>query len=178
MIVHDLQTREKHVFICDKWLAVDKSDGKIERLISAAGQKQKKEIKYLIKSETKEKLSDNHLWLSIFFRPTLSSFNRTDRLTCCFLILYLTMLLNILYYDNEKSTQTASLKMGPFHLSQAEITIGIVSNLIIFVPTFFIIQLFRRSKKPKSKYLTLKNMIDDLSGKYGKYVCFFINIIA
>ena len=101
IIVHDLQTREKSYFICNKWLALDKEDGSIDRILPISLSKQKKEFKYLYEKETKDKFRDGHLWLSLFTRPLHSSFTRTDRLTCCFVLLYMTMLMNIMYYDTQ-----------------------------------------------------------------------------
>jgi hypothetical protein len=37
IIVHNLQTREKEYFICEKWFAVEKQDGKLDRLIPVSG---------------------------------------------------------------------------------------------------------------------------------------------
>ena len=39
IIIHDLQTREKFYFICQDWLGVEKSDGKIERELFVACEK-------------------------------------------------------------------------------------------------------------------------------------------
>ena len=46
IIVHDLQSREKFSFLCNNWLAVEKSDGRVDRCLFVAGDKQKTEIKY------------------------------------------------------------------------------------------------------------------------------------
>ena len=115
VIVHDLQTRDKAYFICDKWLAVDKEDCLVERMLPISLSEQKSEFKYLLAKQTKSKLSDGHLWLSVFVRPIQSAFNRLDRLTCCFVLLSITMLMNILYYgmDNSKSSADG-LKIGPY----------------------------------------------------------------
>jgi polycystin 1L2 len=59
IIVHDLQTREKYYFICEKWLAVEVN--KIERLLPVCGQKQKIELKYLAKEQAKKNLTDGYL---------------------------------------------------------------------------------------------------------------------
>ena len=121
VVVHDLQTREKFYFICNNWLAADKDDGLIERLLPVACQKQKIELKYILEKDTKENMKDEHLWFSILSRPTLSTFSRTDRLTCCFVMLYLTMLMNILYYEQDQSADTGSLKIGPFSISPNQV---------------------------------------------------------
>jgi polycystin 1L2 len=119
IIVHDLQTREKFYFICNKWLAVDKLDGQIDRVIPVAGKKQKLDVVYMAEKQIKHKLTDKHLWFSLFIRPPISSFTRVDRLTCCFLLLYLSMFGNILYYGQESSSSANDLILGPFRISQA-----------------------------------------------------------
>ena len=99
IVFHDLQTRDKSYFIFNKWLALDEDDGLIDRKLPISLSKQKSEFKYLFEKETKDKFKDGHLWFSLFTRPPHSSFTRTNRLTCCFVLLYLTMLMNIMYYD-------------------------------------------------------------------------------
>ena len=114
VIIHDLQTRDKSYFICDKWLAIDKEDGLVERLLPISLEEQKTKFKYLLAKQTKQKLSDGHLWFSIFARPVQSSFNRLDRLTCCFVLLAISMLMSILYYGMDSSRSADGLKIGPF----------------------------------------------------------------
>jgi polycystin 1L2 len=84
-------------------MAVEKSDGKLLRELFVASEYQKREIKYLIKKEGENFLREYHLWFSVFNRPVQSSFTRLDRVTCCFVFYYLSMLLNILFYDGMKS---------------------------------------------------------------------------
>ena len=100
IIVHDLQTKEKFYFLCRNWLAVEYNDGKIERELFIACDKQKNDLKFLMEKQAKSYLNDKHLWLSVFNKPVQSSFTRLDRVTCCFVFHYLTMVLNILYYKN------------------------------------------------------------------------------
>ena len=122
VIVHDLQTRDKTYFICNKWLALDREDGSINRLLSVSGSAQKNDFSYLFEKQTKEKLSDGHMWFSIFLRPAHSSFTRTDRLTCCFVLLFLSMLMNILYYGTSTTAPAdQSLKIGPISITPQQV---------------------------------------------------------
>ena len=122
IIVHDLQTREKFYFICNDWLAVDEGDGEIVRILPVATSREKTDLLYLIETQTKGNMRDDHLWFSLIARPTLSSFTRTDRLTCCIVLLYMTMLMNIMYYEMDKSsTSVGALVVGPFSLSSAQV---------------------------------------------------------
>ena len=122
IIVHDLQTREQFFFICENWLALNKGDGVIDRIIPTAGEKQLKDIKYLIERQTKEKLSDKHMWFSVVARPPLSSFSRADRLTCCLILMYISMLMNILYYgQSQSSSDSYFVVLGPVKISQTQV---------------------------------------------------------
>lgn len=122
IIAHDLQTREKLYFICNKWLALNKEDGSINRLLTVSGNAQKSDFSYLLEKQTKEKLSDGHMWLSIFARPPHSSFTRTDRLTCCFVLLYISMLMNIMYYDVQADSPPSNgLKIGPINITPEQV---------------------------------------------------------
>ena len=121
IIVHDVQTREKFYFLCQQWLAVEKSDGKVERELFVANEKQKTDLKYLMQKEVTHNMSDSHLWYSIFARPVHSSFTRLDRVTCCFVLLFISMLFNIIYYDMDATTESVKsqkdgLHLGPFSL--------------------------------------------------------------
>lgn len=121
IVVHDLQTREKSYFICNSWLDFNSEEGS-NRLLSVAGDAQKTNFKYLFEKQTKEKLSDGHMWFSIFGRPVHSSFTRTDRLTCCFVLLFLSMLMNIMYYGVSKTApDSESLNIGPVKITPQQV---------------------------------------------------------
>ena len=160
VIIHNLQTREKSYFICEKWLAVDKEDCLIERVVPLSLDKEKSQFSYLLSKQTKEKLSDGHLWFSIFARPVQSSFTRLDRLTCCFVLLAISMLMNIMYYGMASSSDsTTGLKIGPVNLTLEQLSVGIITNLIIFPPTLLLVQIFRRIKRKNPRINKLKKLL-------------------
>jgi hypothetical protein len=169
VIIHDLQTRDYFYFICGQWLALNKGDGCIERNLMVASESDKTKFSYLLSKETKKKLTDDHLWFSIFARPVQSSFTRLDRLTCCFVLLAISMLMNILYYGmGTNQTSQSGLKIGPyFNFTPEQIGIGFVSSIFIFFPSFFLVQLFRHIKRRKStrmeKLKTLLNIKEEKS---------------
>lgn len=123
VIVRDLQTKEKFYFLCERWLAVEKDDGEIDRLLPLATEVQKTNLQYLAQKQAKEKLSDGHLWFSIFSRPTQSSFTRLDRVTCAFVLLFITMVMNIAYYNVDKSSNSGGLEIGPFIVTPTQVCI-------------------------------------------------------
>ncbi len=121
IIVQDLQTRQKFYFLCEKWLAVEKSDGKIDRILPIATDVQKRDFNYMAQKQIKQSVRDGHLWLSIFTRPTQSSFTRLDRVTCCFVLLFTSMLMNILYYGVDTSPSTGGLDIGPLSITPQDV---------------------------------------------------------
>ena len=140
-MVRDLQTMVKSYFICQKWLAVEKDDGvvgfilffdtyclyfsKIERLLPMASDLERKQLGYLLSKKAYHSLTDDHLWFSLFSRPPWTNFTRVQRCTCCFVLLFTTMLLNILYYDqsqeasNEKTA--GGISLGPFYFTREQV---------------------------------------------------------
>ena len=162
IIVHDIQTREKSYFICEKWLAIDKEDCLIERVLPISSKEDKIKFKYLLTKQTKQKLSDGHLWFSIFARPVQSSFNRLDRLTCCFVLLSISMLMNIMYYGMDTSASQDGLQIGPYiNLTLQQISVGVITNLIVFPPTLLLVQLFRRTKRRTPRIAKLKSLLSE-----------------
>lgn len=150
--VKDVQTGEKFEFICNKWLAVEKEDGVIDRLLPVAGRDEATEFSHLFKQTTQKHMADGHLWFSVFMRPPRSRFTRMQRVSCCIALLYLSMLVNAMWYERVPSKpNTSTLDFGPFSLSPEQIGVGFFSNLIVFPPTFLIIFLFRRSRVKRKR---------------------------
>jgi polycystin 1L2 len=75
----------------------------------------------LARRQAKNNMSDGHLWFSIFARPVQSSFTRLDRVTCCFVLLYITMLVNIMYYEVQVSAKLGGLQIGPFRFTYEQV---------------------------------------------------------
>lgn len=63
------------------------------------------------------------MWFSIFSRPPSTRFTRVQRCTCCFVLLFMTMLLNILYYDQAAASQTSGqgLTLGSVHIASEQV---------------------------------------------------------
>ena len=121
MLIHDLQTKQKFYFLCQRWLAVEKDDGLIDRILPVAGEAQLTDFSYLLAKESKSNMSDGHLWFSIFARPALSAFTRLERVTCCFVLLFISMLMNIMYYGMGSESSAGGLQVGPFYLTPEQV---------------------------------------------------------
>lgn len=100
IILHDLQTNQKLYFLCHKWLAVDKDDFKIERILTPVGSIKKSDILYLIKEQTINSFNDGHLFISIFNKPLFNGFTRLERAVCFYLALFSTFFLDAVYMES------------------------------------------------------------------------------
>ena len=56
------------VFLCNNWLAVEEGDGKIERVLPAAGTENVTEFKNRLSDLMRINLTDGHLWYSLWSR--------------------------------------------------------------------------------------------------------------
>lgn len=121
---------------------------------------------YQIEEQIKWKMNNDHLWYSIIARPVGSSFTRLDRLTCCFVILSLTMLMSILYYGSETSTTNSaiSINIGPYiNLNIQQISVGLISSLVVLIPGILLVELFRRIKRRKTHLDKLRFILNRFS---------------
>ncbi|KAG7154293.1 Polycystic kidney disease protein 1-like 2-like 4, partial [Homarus americanus] len=137
MVVRDVQTGEEFQFISNQWLAVEEGDGQVDRLVAVAGEQQLKDYSHVFGKTVQKNLADDHLWFSVFLRPPRSRFTRVQRLSSCMALLYLSMLVNAMFY-------------------QRALGVGFISNLIVFPPSFCIVFFFRKSRPRKEKSSRLK----------------------
>ena len=110
-------------FVCNSWLAVEKGDGQIDRVIPVACKNDLISFKHLFGQSVKKKFSDNHLWFSVFSRPTKSSFTRMQRMTCCMSLLFCTMIANAMFYkaDDGKAKSGVITIVGPIKFSIGQV---------------------------------------------------------
>jgi hypothetical protein len=88
------------------------------------------ELKHVLSKNAYRSMADNHLWFSIFayHLPSAKRFTRIQRCTCCFVLLLMSLLMNILYYGTKNNVQTNNidqygLTIGPFHISTEEVIV-------------------------------------------------------
>nr|XP_045617521.1 uncharacterized protein LOC123770009 [Procambarus clarkii] len=157
MVVRDIQTGEEFQFISNEWLAVEEGDGQIDRLVAVAGEQQLKEYSHVFGKTVQKNLADDHLWFSVFLRPPRSRFTRVQRLSSCMALLYLSMLVNAMFYQKVPDTPgTGGLNLGIFTISAEALGVGFLSNFIVFPPSFCIVFFFRKSRPRNPKTSRLK----------------------
>ena len=85
---------------------------------------EKHAFSYVLSKQTYHSISDGHLWFLIFSRPPSNQFTRVQRCTCCFILLFLSMFLNIIYYDLSNDTKTTgalTLSFTSFYINPQQV---------------------------------------------------------
>nr|XP_018672665.1 uncharacterized protein LOC100182818 [Ciona intestinalis] len=149
--VCDMQTNKNSLFFCDDWLAVDESDGSIDRVLPVAGKQQISNFKHLFASSTRKDFSDGHLWFSLISRPTKSRFNRVQRLSSGLAVLLSTMLASAMFFGRDETDggQQGRLEIGPISFTIQQLLISIQASFIVLPVNILIVQMFRRTR-PKN----------------------------
>ena len=152
-MIQDLQTDQRWWFVCDDWLAVDESDGKIERILYPASKNELTKFNVLFASEVRKNLTDGHIWFSVVARPPHSTFTRVQRLTCCLCILMTTLIANAMFYEVGKNeTPKNAIRIMGFSFSIRQVSIGVMSGMIVFPVNLIIATIFRKAKPKESRY--------------------------
>lgn len=119
----------------------------VDRLIPVAVPEDLSKFGNIFFSDTRKRLTDSHLWISVFSRPNKSNFSRVQRLSTVFSLLMMTMLASAMFYKAESNVRNAQgYSLGPFKFTLQEVYISIVTSLLVFPVTLLIDQLFRKSR--------------------------------
>lgn len=158
IVVRHVPTDRKWFFICNRWLAVEKDDGQIEKVLFVADQKQMSGFQNLFYTRASKDIGDGHLWFSVYTRPPNSSFTRVQRLTCCISLLFSSMVANAMFYEHGAQQAGFQIKFGPINFNWVEMMVGIQSSLVVLPVNVLIIGIFRhtRPKTHNSKAMSKK----------------------
>ncbi len=76
--------------------------------------------------------------------------------------------MNIMYYDLDNTSTSTGLQIGPYiNLTLQQISIGVITNLIVFPPSFLLVQLFKRSKRRHTRLSKLKKLLNEYNLGYS-----------
>ncbi|KFP35081.1 Polycystic kidney disease and receptor for egg jelly-related protein, partial [Chlamydotis macqueenii] len=143
--VENMSTRKTWFFMCRKWLSLEKSDRLLERTFAVTNPKTPlPRIDYFL-IDLNDRLTQSHLWFSIFAHFLTGTFSRLQRLSTCLAILLLKLLVNIMFFNANKNEE------APRHLRYLRsITLGMECALIIIPVQMTIIASFKYSQKEPS----------------------------
>ncbi|XP_035682609.1 polycystic kidney disease protein 1-like 2 [Branchiostoma floridae] len=156
IILQDLSDGKKYSFLCQRWLAVEEGDGRVDCLLSSATDKQISTLSQVFSSQTSKAFNDGHLWCSVVGRPAYSPFTRVQRVSCCLSLLLCTMVTNIMFFGREADfSKPPPVDILGFKvqipISWAQFMIGVQSCLIIFPINLVIVEVFRHVASPPER---------------------------
>ena len=161
VIIRDIEEDQSTRFMCNRWFALEREDGKIVRSVFPTSEKTFKSFKSKFESRISKNYADNHLWLSVITKTPRSTFTRVQRTTCCLTLLFSVMIANAMFYQlNEVVDQ--KIQVGPLKFSPRQVAIGVQSCLMVAPVNLFIVWLFRNSRpltkcqNPKQKEKKVK----------------------
>lgn len=117
--IYIYQTLIMFFFLWVGWV----SELQIDRLLPVAGKEQMTEFGHLFSNTSQRNIADGHLWFSVFLRPPRSRFTRLQRVGCCVAFLYLSMLVNAMWYGTvDTGSGKSAFKLGPFSISTEQVS--------------------------------------------------------
>ncbi|XP_066489046.1 polycystin family receptor for egg jelly [Tiliqua scincoides] len=141
--VENIYTKQSWMFICQKWLALEKGDGRIERTFFVTQpEKPLSKMNFFLISFASD-LTQSHLWLSVLAPVCTGALNRLQRLSCCLAILLSILLFNIMFFNAEKEQHLPYLR---------PVIIGIQSAFIAIPLQMIVTALFKYSQKAPSPH--------------------------
>ncbi|RMC02792.1 hypothetical protein DUI87_19983 [Hirundo rustica rustica] len=147
--VEDMSTRKAWFFLCRKWLFLDKNNPSQNWKFSVTDpQIPLPKFDYFLINFNR-RLTEYHLWLSIFAPVVVGAFTRFQRLSTFLAVILFTLLVNIMFFNAEKDDET------PIYLRYARsVTVGIECALLTLPVEVLIIALFKYSQKDPPPVVT------------------------
>ena len=151
IIIRNIKTGAQFNFVSDRWFALEKEDGAIERLLKVSAKEEMTSFKTLFRQKTEKDICDGHLWISVVAKPPKSTFTRVQRLSCCMSLLFTSMITNAMFYNLGNEPDTSSVTLGPITISIKQVIIGIQSSFIALPINIVILQIFQKARAKESE---------------------------
>ncbi|XP_070610815.1 polycystin family receptor for egg jelly-like [Erythrolamprus reginae] len=148
--VENMYTKQSWMFICRKWLAINRDDGLIGRVfIVVQPSEPLSKMDFFLICFAKD-FADNHLWFSLLAPVCTGSFNRLQRLSCCLATVFCVLLINMMFFKADVDRQ-----MHPWHVQYLRLLTTGLQSAFISVPLQMIITaLFKYSQAEPSDQKT------------------------
>ena len=143
----DIQANSRWKFPCYRWLGLELEDGSTTlELHSSASVKRSSDFKTEFSNARTYGLANDHLWFSIATKERRDLFTRVQRLTCCcFFLLWIMIVSAMFYFENRNETR--AIQVGPLKVTANELSVSVITALVAFPPTIFVVFLFRKSQR-------------------------------
>ncbi|KAL9965156.1 hypothetical protein ACROYT_G028918 [Oculina patagonica] len=169
LVIMDKQTQESWTFYNNKWLALERSDGRIERMLELSANEAT--FKTNVSKRWWKGLTEKHIWVSVIAKLPRDPFSRVQRASCCLSLLLSAMLANAMFYElNGKSEPT--IQVGPLKFSWKQVIIGIQSALVVAPINILIAFLFQKGSSRTIDQLTCACSVQNLLVYVAWFLCF------
>ena len=109
----------RYVFPCERWLSVETS---LEANLIGVSEGDTVQFESRFFTHARDRISENHMWMSILYRPVSSTFSRVERASCALAYILLTMVANAMYYDTGSDYELPALfEVGPFRFTPKQV---------------------------------------------------------
>ena len=155
IVVVDEQLNKSWAFTSSQWLALEREDGRIERIIKQAPNEGT--FRHEVLKRWWRGLTETHLWVSVLAKLRRSRFTRVQRASCCLSLLLTAMFANAMFYKLDGKSEQV-LQVGPVEFSWTQVVISLKSALIVAPVNIVTVFLFQKgaSETPccsKAKWL-------------------------
>ena len=141
IVILDKQTNHSWTFTVSGWLALERGDGRTERLLQLTSYQEDFNTEVL--KRWWKGLIENHIWVSVVAKARRNRFTRVQRASCCLSVLLTAMLANAMFYRLDGKSELV-IQIGPLKFSWKQVIIGIESALIVAPINILIAFLFRK----------------------------------
>ncbi|XP_055086265.1 polycystic kidney disease 1 like 1 [Periophthalmus magnuspinnatus] len=130
------------LFVSECWLAVDRSDGRVERMLRVYDQKTR--FGKMLRLKVWDYMTDFHIWISVYSCPNLKPFTQGQRLSVCALLWlgYACVSTVIISQRNDKMLFELDVK----ELSMNAVTTGMLSVALVLPVVTLLSFMFRLSQ--------------------------------
>ena len=167
VVILDTQTLNSWAFLNSQWLALERGDGRIERILNSSTDNT--DFNREVLKRWRKDLTEKHIWVSVLTKPASARFSRVQRASCCLSILFTAMLANAMFYElGGKSTQI--IQVGPLKFSWRQVIIGIQSALIVAPINILIVFMFEKGGSANRDQKTTASAVS----KWLMYIAWFL----
>ncbi|XP_068742451.1 polycystin-1-like protein 2 [Montipora capricornis] len=171
IVVVDKEMNHSWTFTNGDWLALERGDGRIERLLKLNSSQE--DFNTEVFKRWWKGLTENHIWVSVIAKPRRNRFSRVERASCCLSVLLTAMLANAMFYRLEGKSEQV-IQIGPLKFSWRQVIIGIESALIVAPTNILIAFLFRRGAHRIDEHEAVRCC----KPKWLKYLAWFLLVCS
>ncbi|KAH9366500.1 hypothetical protein HPB48_018085 [Haemaphysalis longicornis] len=152
IVVRDLQTASRTVFLVDDWLEPDEETGTATFTFEVAEESLIRNPWRIFTARIIRYFREEHLIFSIFSRLPTSKFTRKQRASVALLLVTTGMMVSLMFYGldpDEEELFHPSMLYSLFEVpNRRELTIAVQSTLIVTPLVFLVVFLFEKSRPP------------------------------